>query len=318
MPNLLAHSLVAKRIYLESDSKESRENPYSFLHGNYDYLVLGSIGPDPLFYMGLLPTTRLHLITAMKKIGNQIHKTDARRYFRFLVEQAYTIDNDKEKKRFQAFVFGQFSHYILDREAHPYVLYKSGFDTSGHITGKYHYEHAFFETNIDCSFAKNIGINRFISNPEETIPYHPSALSLIDQYYVPALKKTLELKKLPPKMYSNAVTNMRKFYKFMNHHGKFKSFLFGKRSALSAMYQIENPDFTVMNENNLLWKDPCTGEEHNESFLELHSRTYHICKQCMDDLLRFGFNYDVFKKYINGKNYYGEDLNAKRIYKEVK
>ena len=52
MPNLLAHSLLVKRLYNNEVEKNSIEKK-SFLVGNYDFLVLGSFGPDPLFYTGI-------------------------------------------------------------------------------------------------------------------------------------------------------------------------------------------------------------------------------------------------------------------------
>lgn len=318
MPNLLAHSLVVKRLYNEADDKSQRNNSNAFLHGNLDFLTWGSLGPDPLFYMGIRPFHGLHLITALKKVGNRIHKTDGKRFFRYLVEQVYAIDNDKEKKQFEAFVFGQFAHYILDREAHPYILYESGFDNNGHITGHYHYDHAYFETNLDCALAKKAGINRFLTNPQETIPMFQSRLEFIDVYFVPALKKTFELKKLPKHMYSNAVSNMRHFIESMNRHGKLKCFFLGKKNGLAAMYQTTEPDFSVLNEDRHIWRDPCTGAESNSSFLEIHNNTYRIVKQCYEDILKNGFNYDVFKNYLNGKNYYGSELSAVRKYKADK
>jgi hypothetical protein len=315
MPNLLAHSLIVKRLYNEADDKSLRNHQNAFLHGNLEFLTWGSLGPDPLFYMGIRPFHGLHLITALKKLGNQIHKTDGKKYFRYLVEQVYTIDNDKEKKRFEAFVFGQFAHYVLDREAHPYILYESGFDNNGHITGHYHFDHAFFETHLDCALAKKAGMNRFLSHPEETIPLIQSHLEFIDIYFVPVLKKTFDMRKLPKHMYSNAIYNTRHFIESMNRHGKIKRAFLGKCNGLSAMYQPEEPDFRVLNEERTVWKDPCTGEECNSSFLELHNKAYRIVYQCYKDILRNGFNYDVFKNYLDGKNYYGAELNAVRKYK---
>ena len=121
MPNLLAHSLLVKRLYNNEVEKNSIEKK-SFLVGNYDFLVLGSLGPDPLFYTGILPSHGLHLLTASKKVGNKLHKLDGKKLFKRMVEQVYFIENDKERNRYCAFVLGQFAHYLLDRISHPYIL----------------------------------------------------------------------------------------------------------------------------------------------------------------------------------------------------
>lgn len=314
MPNLLAHSLIVKRLNNSSYSLNNGQN--SFLKGNYDFLVLGSLGPDPLFYMGILPFSGLHLITACKKIGNKIHKMDGKTFFKLLINQVYFIENDLDQTRFKAFVFGQFAHYILDREAHPFIMYESGFDDNGNITSHYHFDHAFFETNIDCALAKKYAINRFFIHPEETIPSTTTYLRIIDFYLVPVLKELFGEKHLPKHMYSNAINNMRRLLKTMNHNGKIKSKILGKNIALSAMYFPKEIDFSTLNEEKEIWLDPVSGKESNESFLEIHTRSFRIVEQCYKDILKNGFNYSVFAKYLDGRDYYGFVPGEKKIYKK--
>ena len=52
MPNLLTHYLFAKRFSLKVEEIH-RQNPdyQSFLTNNFEYLALGTQGPDPLFYL---------------------------------------------------------------------------------------------------------------------------------------------------------------------------------------------------------------------------------------------------------------------------
>lgn len=316
MPNLLAHTLVVKRFYNRECEMGDAKEKDSILQGNYDFLVLGSLGPDPMFYVGIVPFHGLHIPTALKKIGNKIHKTDGKELFKSLIECVYVIDNDKEKKRFECYILGLLAHYFLDREAHPYILYKSGFDANGRITSHYHFEHAYYESNIDCSLAIKYSISHFVSNPDETIPENKRDLELIDSKLVPALEEMFNCH-LPKNFYSNSIRNMKSLLKWMNHNGNFKAKLLGKRISLSAMYQPKEPDFSSLNEEKNCWLDPCSGIKHNESFLELHSRAYELLDSCYKDICKNGFNYSVINKYLDGKDFYGALPNQKRMYKEV-
>ena len=312
MPNLLAHSLLVKRLYNNEVEKSSIEKK-SFLVGNYDFLVLGSLGPDPLFYTGILPSHGLHLLTASKKVGNKLHKLDGKKLFKRMVEQVYFIENDKERNRYCAFVLGQFAHYLLDRISHPYILYESGFDENGRITSHYHHDHAYFETKLDCALAKRYTLSHFLSDPEDVIPDNPRNLALIDSYFVPAIEQVLEIKKIAKKTYSNGILNMRKLLKKFSHSPK-RSKLYPKSISLSGMCFPSEIDLSVLNEEKKEWLDPVTGEKHEESFLELHSAAYELLKELYHDLMTRGFNYDTFQKYIDGKDYYGSLPGSKRQY----
>ena len=118
MPNLLAHRLFIDNI-IQCNSLEEKE---------IIALRLGTQGPDPMFYHGIIPWRSWHFIIALKKIGNKLHKENGRRFFLELKNECEKIKNPEEKKIFAAFCFGQISHLLLDRSAHPFIYYFSGFD----------------------------------------------------------------------------------------------------------------------------------------------------------------------------------------------
>ncbi|MFA6829805.1 MAG: hypothetical protein WCR67_03795 [Bacilli bacterium] len=317
MPNLLAHNLLIKRFYLKEDNYGTFSDN-SFIHGNFDFLSWGTQGPDPLFYMGIVPFHGLHIPTALKKIGNQIHKTDGKKFFRLLVERSYGIEDEKDRSRFQSFIFGQFAHYILDRESHPYIIYESGFEAeSGAIHGPYHFLHANFEANIDFCLAKKFKMNYFLSNPSDALPYDKRFLSILDRELIPVLKQLFDIKKLPKHMYTNAIVNMKSVVKYVNHNPGWKKKLLPKR-IMGVSMPLENQlDFPeCLNESKKIWLDPVTGDKHNDSFVEIHARAFEIIESCYHDILKNGFNYEVILKYLNGLNYYGTPVSSKWVYQK--
>ena len=103
MPNLLTHSLLVKRFYIKVEA-EDKGGERTFIQGNYDLLSLGSQGPDPLFYFGVVPF-KFHLFTAKKRLGNKLHADDGKRFFKLLLDRSYGIDDIVSQRRFRSFIF---------------------------------------------------------------------------------------------------------------------------------------------------------------------------------------------------------------------
>lgn len=324
MPNSLAHTLVVKNFYLKEGGKNFADFQGTFLFHNYEPLNLGSLGPDPLFYLGILPP-KLHLPTAKKRIGNKLHKLDGRELFRALLEEAVTIDiqdckvkkySERERNSFKAFVFGQFAHYLLDREAHPYILYESGFDENGKITGKYHYQHAYFESQIDVVLAKKYGLKGFLENPSEIYSCTKNIGTEIDFHFGNALKRIYPEIKLPKDFYSNALQNMSSLIRFMNHQGKLKAKLVGKNNLASLALPTWDCPESVLNLDHDLWRHPVTGKLQNDSFYEMMNRCISLLSNLYHDIETNGFNYATFEPYLNGLDYYGAIPGEKWVYKK--
>lgn len=315
MPNLLAHNLLVKRFSLKEDKQINAQN--SFIHGNFEFLSMGAQGPDPLFYVGLLPSHGLHLLTAKKKMGNQIHKTDAKKFFRLMIDRYYGLEVERYRQKFEAFIFGQLAHYLLDRETHPYILYASGFGDDGRISGKYHFLHANFESNIDACLAKKFKMNYFLENPGDALPKNKDNLNVVDKELVPTLSLMFGYDKLPKHLYTNAMQNMYSMVCFTNHNSGWKKKILPKRIMGISVPDPDHLDFEdPLNERKETWLDPVTGAKHNESFLELHNRAFDLLQQCYHDIQTRGFNYEVVSKYLNGLDYYGVPVGSRFVYQK--
>lgn len=86
MPNLLAHQLFIDNI-IQCNSLEEKE---------IIALRLGTQGPDPMFYHGIIPWRSWHFIIALKKIGNKLHKENGRRFF---LELKMNVKNKKSRRK---------------------------------------------------------------------------------------------------------------------------------------------------------------------------------------------------------------------------
>ena len=316
MPNLLAHNLVAKRLYIK-EAEQTLPGKENFIAGNYDFLSLGAQGPDPLFYFGIVPFHAPHFLTARKKLGEKIHREDGRKFFKFLLEQCYGIDDPRTLARMRSFVLGQFAHYLLDREAHPYILFFSGFDKEGRISGKYHFRHTYFESMIDVCLAKKFKMTYFLNHPSDALCLDRNFLETIDKAFVPVLQKMFPQVRIPAHIYRESIVNMHATIRFMNKNGKVKRALVGKNSLGALYLPSDKADESVLNLNREPWQDPVSGALHNESFIDIHTRAYQILDACYQDLVRYGYSYEVFSKYLDGRDYYGLPIGSHWQYRRT-
>lgn len=314
MPNLLAHNLLVRKLYDEVSQDEDFSN--SFLDKHLDYLKIGSQGPDPLFFLGLVPSRGLHPFLALKKMGNQLHKSDGKKLFELMFNDFYNLNDDVPRKTFASFILGQLSHYLLDTTAHPFIYYQSGFDNNGHVSGKYHYQHAFYESNIDLCLAEKFQYFTFKENPSEILNVNIRVLRECDSYLNPVLVTYFNLKKLPKRAYENAYKNMSYFWKSMNlPSGKFKSILIPKSISLKGMYLPKDKDSSVLNEERNTWLDPESGKEYDYSFLDLFQIAYEKLKLAYYSLLKNGLNYTSISDFFD-KDYSGVSIGGVKKYKK--
>ena len=86
--------------------------------------------------------------------------------------------------------------------------------------------------------------------------------------------------------------------------------MYGK-SRLGAIRTPKDVDRSVLNEEKQDWKNPVTGEIHNESFIQRHAKATELTCACYKDLRKQGFNYSVISKYLDGLDYYGKAIGSK-------
>lgn len=299
MPSLLTHAFFAKDAFQTLLSGESR------LGDQLDAFSLGSQGPDPLFYYGLLPKHALHLFVASKKYGNKLHHLDGTALFASLQAELDAMEEGEDKKIFLAFCYGQFAHYLLDSTAHPYIFYWSGFDENGALTGKYHYAHAHFEGRIDASLAFERGKGELTEHPESVLSIDPRKLDVISVHFSKAVRTVFKAH-LGSRYYKDALRNMKDTYVLVNKRPE-------EKGLMKQLYLPRKSQPGVMNEQHLAWMHPVSGESSSASFKDLYAlalgRFYKALKEEGSFYSRAGTE-------LNGKTYDGILPGYKRTYKD--
>lgn len=304
MPNLVTHYNLARIFY----AKKVEEG---FLKGNFECLALGTQGPDPLFYEGIIPARALRLRLAFAKLGNKIHRSTGKEFISLLIDQI-EINESARNDEYKAFVFGQFCHYVLDKVCHPFVYYFSGFDDEGKLTGKYHYLHAHFESELDVAMALTNALEDKIKAPEQLLPTDKYLFEAVEGGMTKAVS-TMFSKKLPNNYYKNAVLNMKSVVKFANNLNPFLTKIFGK-TRLCSLRLPNKVSRSILNEENNTWIDPVSGKERNESFVELFNKALDIVCKAYDDVKEKGLTIETLEPYFDGLTYKGFEENSKLTY----
>ncbi|WP_339062845.1 zinc dependent phospholipase C family protein [Tepidibacillus marianensis] len=117
MPNVWTHLLFGERIAIQSGMNFS---------SHQKEFQLGTQGPDSFFYYHFWPWKKTD--QSVLQIGNQIHKKHCGEFLLNMIDYL----KEKPNPLLKAYVFGFMSHHVLDRNAHPYIVYRSGEEGNKH------------------------------------------------------------------------------------------------------------------------------------------------------------------------------------------
>ena len=253
MPALLVHYSFAL------DALPEEDKPYATL------VNLASQGPDTFMAYGSLPWRKRSDTKDISGYGHMLHRIDIGPTYLKMMDYA---DNSEHKELLYAFIDGLLMHYCVDRILHAYIFYRSGVDEKGQLTGYYSWSHGYFEAILDKTYAKRIG----------TYTYLPNAIKTDENW----VKEASKMWAFAASNYLNEDSYLNAYLDFVGaekmlwnprglRHPLF--YLIGKYKTPNAqshpffMKRFEAMDVT--NDKKRAWRNPATGEEHNESIEEM-------------------------------------------------
>ncbi|MFA5283772.1 MAG: zinc dependent phospholipase C family protein [Bacilli bacterium] len=229
---------------------------------------LGGQGPDVFFFYG-----NAHKKRSDKKIlqgfGSKLHHMDIGPAYSFLVDYAQKSD---DKEILFAYLEGLFAHYVLDRNVHPYVFYRTGFSTDESRAKDYLLSHVAFETILDVAYARKM---ETFQNPKRSIACPKRWVDEISKMFY-ALSIQMNYQGLTELTYSLAYRDMRTVLGILySPLGIKKAFLnaFKKKTVANCMsmpLSIKKYDYIdIMNNKKTTWGNVLDNSRRNESFDEL-------------------------------------------------
>ena len=273
MPALMTHHLFGEESIerLPAGIIQSDDDRAAFLIGNQ--------GPDPFFFRIRTPHFKdcMHLAQVM-------HRSRMSRQFAALREGVSRLP-EADARCGRAFALGLLSHYVLDRNAHPYVYAQQWgiMDQDDDLDGAGSQVHAVIEGDLDVLMLQ---LKR---NGATTADYPPVA-ELVTTDRIDKIAGALtshvanRVYGLPvgANEYGGAVADMQLAYRLIEPAGSprnealglIEGLVTGGYSMLDALaHRVtrEQPSATG-NMGRLVWENPFTHEKSAESFPEVFDR----------------------------------------------
>lgn len=272
MPALITHHLFGEESIdrLPAGIVTSDEERCAFLLGNQ--------GPDPFFFRVRTP----HMRDCMQ-LAKVMHRSRMSRQFACLRNGVSHLQkHDAQLGR--AFTLGLLSHYVLDRNAHPFV-YEQQFgvlDADPDLESAASQVHAVIESDLDVLMLQ---LKR---NGATTADYPPvSELVTSDRIdkvggaLMSHVARSVYGLDVGVAEYGGAVTDMQMLYRVIEPAGSLKTDVIGKLEGLVSDYSLlaslahpvtDEQPVRAGNLNHIAWKNPFTEAVSHESFPEVFDR----------------------------------------------
>lgn len=271
MPALVTHYLFGEEVLhrLEANLCPTDEAR--------DLFLMGCQGPDPFFFA--VTTSRG---AAVRSMGSNMHRRRVSATFdRLRADVALLPEGDQELGR--AFVAGLLAHYVLDRNAHPFV-YAHEYelcDYNRELADAYHEVHAVIESELDCGMLdhlRGVSCGRFA--PASVLQSGPEALLVAGTLLAQAARAVFSLD-VRPCDYPGAVADMRLCYQAIEPFGSPRQRNIARAERLARPHSqlaalshrtdlgADNPS---MNMGRTPWDDPFKDTRSTESFPEVFER----------------------------------------------
>lgn len=240
--------------------------------------ILGNQGPDPFFFHMLTPR-----ISDCMLLAQAMHRSRMSRQFSCLRDGVSHLQ-PRDANLGRAFALGLLSHYVLDRNAHPFV-YEQQFgivDSDPELEASGSQVHAVLESDLDVLMLQ-------LKRDGATVEDYPPAGEIVTtdrinrvagvlMSYVAGRVYGIDI---PAGEYAGAVSDMQMLYRAIEPAGSAKTRAIALVEGLVHDYSLldglahrvttELPERTG-NLGYLTWKNPFTDEVSNESFPEVFDR----------------------------------------------
>lgn len=272
MPALITHHLFGEESIdrLPAGIVTSDEERCAFLLGNQ--------GPDPFFFRVRTPYMR-----DCMQLARVMHRSRMSKQFACLRNGVSHLQkHDAQLGR--AFTLGLLSHYVLDRNAHPFV-YEQQFgvlDADPDLASAASQVHAVIESDLDVLMLQ---LKR---NGATTADYPPVSelvtsvrIDKVGGALMSHVARSVYGLDVGVAEYGGAVADMQMLYRIIEPAGSLKTDVIGKLEGLVSNYSLlaslahpvtNKQPLRAGNMGHIAWKNPFTEVVSRESFPEVFDR----------------------------------------------
>jgi len=284
-------------------------------------LKVAAQGMDPFFFYRIMSFGRGKRI---REFGTFFHDNLCFEYFETLISYI-KYNGYAANPQVMAFLYGALSHYILDSNIHPYVIYKTGvFDPHNPDTFRYNMLHEEVESMLDAYF---------IALREHQLPgkFRADTFCLEKIEFSPVLKEVIDFtfKEVfdvhhMTKFYTRALQDMRHFfyifrydpYHFKKTFYRIVDFLspphFRRKTPLSYDLKIQ---YKYFNQEHKVWYHPTSKKIRKKtSLLDIYTSSLSECVQTIHKIQDFIYEDQGDLKTILKDVSYSTGRDTKRHY----
>ena len=282
-----------------------------------DVLYLGAQGPDVFFFYGYTLKKRNN-IKDIRAFGTHLHHIDISKAYFYLLKYAEG-KKDREKEILNTFIHGLFLHYIMDRNCHPYVFYRTGFSDKDEDKKYFFASHASYESYIDTLIRERFNLK---VAPRKAIRADKTKVMLISKMMSNLAKDIFNNEIIKENSYYLAWKDM-KFCQiiFYSPLGVKKSLfrLIAPKGAINAMTtprKVKHNDLLdVLNDNKSEWRDCVTNKVHHDSFLELIATASNEVDR-LEQILAGQYREEDIKRFVANTDHDGFEVDSIKKYYE--
>lgn len=316
MPAVLTHDFFGKDAYGPAMESVDLITP-----DQRDAFILGNQGPDPLFYLQILPRGW----DSYKALGNAMHH-DAPSTLLLCLRQAVDAMPEEDRSVAQAYAAGFVCHYLLDSAVHPLVYFWQFGVTDAGVPELDSSDGGIVHAEIERDLDEMVLWHKMHQTVETYRPYEhvlqarPETLDLIGRLYAKTdFSVMANGADDAPRVFPEAVRcfrlTQRAFY--LSGDGQAKAWLFStaERRVLHNRYSLylamahrvrraETSSFD--NHEHLGWRNPFTDEVSTTSFWDIYRGALGRVRTMLPAFFGDGFEVQAAHELTGGLNFSGE------------
>ncbi len=283
-----------------------------------DAFLLGNQGPDPLFYLVLLPPLK-----EFEQLGTNMHHIPPSALFASLRKATDGLP-EVDQPIGRAYLAGFTCHYLLDRAMHPFVYYWERSICAAGVESLDESDagivHAEIERDLDemVLFVKRDQTIETYRPYEEVLCARDDVLRVIgDLYYSSVVGPLADDEPTTNRVFPLAVKSFRMAQRmFWSPSGKLSDVLaYAEKPLLNNRYSLVRAmshrvraqnisDFD--NRDHTTWRNPFTGESSRDSFWDIYNHTLGEVVPALEMVLGKGFDETAAFELTHGLNFCGE------------
>lgn len=274
MPSIVTHYLFSEDALYHSKQKIQKEILSS--HKLYNIFAQSF---DNFFYYNFLS---LKSGKEIQSFGIKAQRIKTNEYFKNII---LTIKNQHQENNPDAlaYLYGSLTHYVLDSNCHPFVIYNSGWLEEKNPDLTYRGKHEEMEVNIDAIYYKEKTNQNLYKESLANIllpkqKFSQELKNILDQTY----KETFHMNNIG-KIYEKSVNQGHTIIKYFvtDHYGMkklaytFFDSIFKKnpRKYQYLSFYIKNPKLSFLNRSHNQWCYPTDNNiKRIESFDDLYQK----------------------------------------------